>query len=52
MTILDIIEKKKKTASMLIPIEEEMKLIEEIGYKFLELKSLNKLETYFLKNTP
>ena len=35
---------------MLVPIEDEMKLIEEIGYKFLELKSLSKLETYFLKN--
>ena len=46
----NVLEKKKKTASMLIPIEEEMKLIEEIGYKFLELKSLNKLETYFLQN--
>ena len=46
----NIVEKKKKTASMLVPIEDEMKLIEEIGYKFLELKSLSKLETYFLKN--
>lgn len=46
----NVLEKKKKTASMLVPIEEEMKLIEEIGYKFLELKSLNKLETYFLQN--
>ena len=36
----NVLEKKKKTASMLVPIEEEMKLIEEIGYKFLELKSL------------
>lgn len=46
----NILEKKKKTASMLVPIEEEIKLIEEIGYKFLELKSLNKLEAYFLQN--
>ena len=46
----NILEKKTKTASMLVPIEEEMKIIEEIGYKFLELKSLNKLEAYFLKN--
>lgn len=46
----NVLEKKKKTASMLIPIEEEMKLIEKIGYKFLELKSLNKLEAYFLQN--
>lgn len=46
----NVLEKKKKTASVLVPIEEEMKLIEEIGYKFLELKSLNKLETYFLQN--
>ena len=47
---INVLEKKKKTASILIPIEEEMSLIEEIGYKFLELKSLNKLETYFLQN--
>lgn len=46
----NVLEKKKKTASMLVPIEEKMKLIEKIGYKFLELKSLNKLETYFLQN--
>ncbi len=46
----NILEKKKKTASMLVPVEEEMKLIEEIGYKFLELKSLNKLKSYFLQN--
>lgn len=46
----NVLEKRKKTASILVPIEEEMKLIEEIGYKFLELKSLNKLETYFLQN--
>lgn len=46
----NVVEKKKKTASILIPNEEEMKLIEKIGYKFLELKSLNKLEAYFLKN--
>lgn len=45
----NIIEKKKKTASKLVPIDEEIKLIEEIGYKFLELKSLNKLENYFLE---
>lgn len=46
----NVLEKKKKMVSMLVPIEEEMQLIEEIGYKFLELKSLNKLETYFLQN--
>ena len=45
-----VLEKKKKTASMLVPIEEEIKLIEKIGYKFLELKSLNKLQLYFLQN--
>ena len=46
----NIIEKKKKTASMLVPNDEEIQLIEKIGYKFLELKSLNKLQAYFLEN--
>lgn len=46
----NIIEKKKKKATKLIPIDEELELIQEIGYKFLELKSLSKLETYLLKN--
>lgn len=46
----NILEKKKKTASMLVGIDEEMQLIEKIGYKFLELKSLNKLQAYFLGN--
>lgn len=46
----DVIEKKKKKASKLIPIDEELELIRNIGYKFLELKSLTKLESYFLKH--
>lgn len=46
----DVIEKKKKKASKLIPIDEELELIQNIGYKFLELKSLSKLESYFLKH--
>ena len=44
------VEKKKKTASKLIIINEEVEVVEKIVYKFLELKSLNKLESYFLKN--
>lgn len=46
----NVIEKKKKTASKLVAIDEEIELIEKIAYKYLELKSLNKLETYLLKN--
>lgn len=46
----DFIEKKKKKATKLIGIDDELKLIQNIGYKFLELKSLTKLESYFIKN--
>lgn len=46
----NIIEKKLKKASKLVTIDEEIKIVQEIMYKFLELKSLNKLETYFLQN--
>ena len=46
----NIIEKKRKTASKLIIIKEEIKIIEKIYYKFLELKSLSKLEVYFVQN--
>jgi len=46
----NVIEKKKKKASKLIAVDEEIELIQNIGYKFLELKSLSKLESYFLKN--
>ena len=45
-----VLEKKKKKATKLISIDEELELIQEIGYKFLELKSLTKLEAYFVKN--
>lgn len=44
------IEKKKKTASKLVVDEEEIKIIEQIVYKFLELKSLTKLESYYVQN--
>lgn len=44
------IEKKKKTACKLVEIEEEFKIIKLIYEKFLEIKSLNKLESYFLQN--
>lgn len=44
------IEKKKKTASKLVEIEEEFKVVQLIYEKFLEIKSLNKLESYFLQN--
>lgn len=46
----NVIEKKKKKASKLVEIDEEIKLVQKIAYKFLELKSLNKLESYFLQN--
>ena len=46
----NVIEKKKKTASKLVSVDEEIILIEKIAYKFLELKSLNKLQSFFLKN--
>lgn len=46
----EVIEKKKKKATKLVGIYDELKLIQEIGYKFLELKSLTKLETYLVKN--
>lgn len=46
----NIIEKKKKTASKLVEIDEELEIIEMICYKFLELKSLSKLESYCLQN--
>lgn len=46
----NIIEKKKKTACKLIPIDEEIEIVQKIMDKFLELKSLNKLEIYFLEN--
>ena len=46
----NIIEKKKKTASTLIQIDEEIEIVKKIIYKFLELKSLNKLEQYFIRN--
>lgn len=45
-----IMEKKKKKATKLIGIPEELKLIQDIGYKFLELKSLTRLESYLIKN--
>lgn len=44
------IEKKKKSASKLVEVEEEFKIIRLIYEKFLEIKSLNKLESYFLQN--
>lgn len=46
----NVLEKKKKTASMLVPVEEEIQLVQQIGYKYLELKSLSKLQAYFLEN--
>lgn len=46
----NVIEKKKKKASKLVAVDDELELIQSIGYKFLELKSLTKLESYFVKN--
>lgn len=46
----NIVEKKKKTASKLIDIDDELEIIKKIYYKFLELKSLSKLESYCLQN--
>ena len=46
----NIIEKRKKTASKLVHINEELEIIEKLFYKFLELKSLSKLESYCLQN--
>lgn len=46
----NIVEKKKKTASKLVDINEELEIIKKICYKFLELKSLSKLESYCLQN--
>lgn len=44
------LEKKKKKACKLIPNIEEGKIIQIIAKKYLELKSLTKLETYLIKN--
>lgn len=46
----NIVEKRKKTASKLVDINEELEIIGKICYKFLELKSLSKLESYCLQN--
>lgn len=46
----NVIKKKKKKASKLVEIDEEIDLVQKIAYKFLELKSLNKLESYVLQN--
>lgn len=46
----NIIESKRKTACKLIEVPEERQLIERIFQKFLELKSLTKLETYCIQN--
>lgn len=46
----NIVEKKKKTASKLVEIKEELEMIKRIYYKYLELKSLSKLESYCLQN--
>ena len=46
----NIIEKKKKIATKLVVNNEEKEIVKTIFNKFLELKYLNKLETYFLQN--
>lgn len=46
----NVVEKKKKKASKLVAIDEEIELIEKIAYKFLELKSLTQLQAYLLQN--
>ncbi len=44
------LERKKKKACKLIPNIEEGKTIQIIAEKYLELKSLSKLETYLIKH--
>lgn len=46
----NIVEKKKKIASKLVEVNEEIKIIKKVYYKFLQLKSLSKLESYCLQN--
>lgn len=46
----DIMVKKSKSASKLIINSSELPILKLIYYKYLELKSLSKLETYLMNN--